>query len=172
MKPIARHMNAAGTAIAMLTATAILWSLWLIADTPSYRRRIAQQQRLDSSLETLEREAATQEALIRPFVESGSGGDINRLLQDLFGPADAGRFHLETTSPALQYRLLTVTVDDADAVFAPLTTRIQAAEALRPPLKLVGCILETAPGKTAQGRVRLTFERIEWQPGENNHGGQ
>lgn len=162
MRRIPRE-NIFSAAAALLAAIALSWTAILMAREPAYRHALARQAALETRLEALERDAAALDALQRPFADADGDGDVNRRMQDLFGKDPAARFHLETTTLAEQFQLHTATVDFAEVGYATLTARIRAAEALRPPLKLTACVLEAAPGKTGEGRARLTFEQIEWR---------
>lgn len=162
MKRILRE-NALPAAAALLATVALAWSALLLAREPAYRRALARQAALEARLEALERDAAALDALRRAFADAGGNVDANRRMQDLFGKDTTARFQVETTAPSDQFRLHTATVDYAVVVYETLTARIRAAEALRPPLKLTACVLEAAPGKTGEGRARLTFEQVEWR---------
>jgi len=162
MKRILRE-NVIFALAVLLAAIALAWSAILLAREPAARRAQARRTALETRLEALERDAAALDSLRRAFADAGSGTDVNRNLQDLFGKDTTARFQVETTAPSDQFRLHTATVDFAAVNYETLTARIRAAEALRPPMKLIACVLEADPGKTGEGRARLTFEQIEWR---------
>jgi hypothetical protein len=157
------HAGSGLAAATILTLAAMLWSLLLLAREPALQRQRALQGEQESELRELERESATLDALRQPYEGTDRGADPERLARDLFGTGAAADIRLETVALHESFRLHTITVDYATVVFETLPARIRAAEALRPPLKLTACVLEAAPGKTGEGRARLTLERVERQ---------
>ncbi len=149
-------------AAAALLLAALLWSVLLLAREPAFRQQRARQAALASRLAVLEREEAALEAYRQPF-DGIAATDPAAQAKRLFAIDGTPEIRVETTAPADALRLHTITVHDEAAVFDTLDARIRAAEAVRPPLKLTGCVLEAAPGKTGEGRALLTFEQIEWR---------
>ncbi len=167
MKPQPRYHDYLYVAAMLLAVTAIGWSLWLLSETPAFLRQAGRRQQLIVQLEALEKENAVLDALIRPFAETPAAEDLRRHLEEIFNNTDPERMGMDTVLIAERFSLHTVTVDEAHILYASLVERIREAEALRPPLKLAACLLEPAPGKSAEGRAVLTFERIEWN--QENH---
>jgi len=147
---------------AVLLLAALLWSVLLLAGEPGFRRQCARQAALVQRLAAMDREAAALEAYHQPFAGTVAA-DPAALAKRLFADGSAPEIRVETTAPSDTFKLHTVTVDFDSVAYESLTARIRAAEADRPPLKLTGCGFEAAPGKTGEGRARLTFEQIAWR---------
>ncbi len=147
---------------AALLLAALLWSVLLLAGEPGFRRQCARQAALAQRLAAMDREAAALEAYRQPFAGTAAA-DPETVAKRLFADGSAPEIRVETTAPADTFKLHTVTVHHDSVAYESLTARIRAAEAERPPLKLTGCGFEAAPGKTGEGRARLTFEQIEWR---------
>lgn len=157
------HENVCFGVAALLAISAVAWSAVQLMREPTFRREQAQQREMEARLATLERDAAILDALRRPFANAGGGVDVNRQLQDIFGADGTVKVNDETIAPSDQFQVHYATVDYSEVAYETLTARIRAAEALRPPLKLTACVLEASPGKTGEGRSRLSFEQIKWR---------
>jgi len=162
MKPQHRNLERVGLAAsAVLLLAALAWTTHLLVREPAYRRALRQQQVRVERLAQLEAEAEALEKLRLAFATEGIA--IMPLAEDLFGHDDGLRIEVKTETNAVGLLIHTVTLDDDNVPYDTVTGRILKAERLRPPLKLVDCVLEPAPGKTGEGRARLAFERIEWR---------
>lgn len=146
----------------VLLLAALLWSVLLLAGEPVFRRQLARQAALAQRLSALDREAAALEAYRQPFAALPAG-DPETQAKRLFAADGAPAIRVETSVSDETLRLHTITVDYENMDYAALVVSIRAAEAERPPLKLTACVFEAAPGKTGEGRARLTFEQIEWR---------
>lgn len=147
---------------AVLLLAALFWSVLLLAGEPGFRRQLAAQAAQVSRLAAMDREAASLDAYREPFAEVAAADPV-AVAKRLFTDGSAPEIRVETTVPADTLQLHTITVNYEAVAYGSLTARIRAAEAERPPLKLTGCVLEAAPGKTGEGRARLTFEQIAWR---------
>lgn len=146
----------------LLLLAALLWSVLLLAGEPGFRRQLARQAALAQRLTELDQAAADLEAYRQPFADAAAA-DPEALAKRIFAADSTPEIRVETTTPAETLRLHTITVDEGDVDYATLVERIRAVEAVRPPLKLTGCVFEAAPDKTGEGRARLMFEQIEWR---------
>lgn len=145
-----------------LLLAALIWSALLLAGEPGFRRQLSRQTALAQRLSDLEQAAAVLEAYRQPFADVAvTAPEV--VARRALAAGSATEIRVETTSPADTFKLHTVTVDYEAVAYTSLTARIRAAEMERPPLKLTGCVFEAAPGKTGEGRARLTFEQIEWR---------
>jgi hypothetical protein len=143
-----------------LLLAALLWLVLLLAGEPQFRRQLARQAALAQRLNALDREAAALDAYRLPFAALAADNP-EAVARHLFDVDGTPAIRVETSTPAETLRLHTITVDYENVEYERLVERIRAAEAARPPLKLTACVFEAAPGKTGEGRARLTFEQIE-----------
>ncbi len=162
MKPQNKNYEYLHGVSILLAAIAIGWSLGLLAQTPAFLHQADRQQQLIVQLEALEREKNVLDAWIQPFTDSQPAGNLLPHLERIFDSTDPSQRQVDTTFISDRFPLHTVTFELPDVLYTSLVERIKRAESLRPPLKLTVCLLEPAPGKSAEGRASLTFERIEW----------
>ncbi len=146
-------------ALVVLVAS-LAWSLTLLAHEPGRRQALRQTEARMMRLEPLMRMARTLDARRAPFNEASGVADTVAQVDALFTAGNGAEVRIETVGHE-GWRLHRVSVTYVSVEYEVLAARIRRAEALRPPLKLVECVLEAAPGKTGAGRAGLRFERIE-----------
>ncbi|HAS82115.1 MAG TPA: hypothetical protein DCS43_05420 [Verrucomicrobia bacterium] len=162
MKSPHRRLGRVGLAVStVLLLASLAWTTSLLVREAGVRRTLRQQQVRMERLAPLEADADALDKLRLAFEADGTA--IMPLARELFGEDDGLDIVIKTETNAVGLLIHTVTLDDENVPYDTLTACILKAESLRPPLKLVDCVLEPAPGKTGEGRARLAFERIEWR---------